>query len=136
MANTWTELLTSDADEVIAEYASGPLVGNPAVTQSNFGDGAAIYISCVLEKSALQSIFSTVLRVPSTPEHFAELVTRSNANFDYEFVLNHSPEIVSLRVNRGFDILTNEEIAGGLRDLSGYEVIILKRARESASERQ
>jgi beta-galactosidase len=136
LANTWTELLTSDADEVIAEYASGPLVGNPAVTLSNFGDGAAVYISCVLEKSALQSIFSTVLRVPSTPEHFAEFVTRSNANFDYEFVLNHSPEIVSLRVNRGFDILANREIAGGLRDLSGYGVIILKRARESASERQ
>ncbi|MGX5696684.1 beta-galactosidase [Agromyces soli] len=142
-APVWGEWLeVHEGTEVLARYASGELDGRAAITvrrsssddgayrdpspgldtalraYSTDGDGAAWYVSCVLEEAGLVALFREVLGAAGLPARERvdldlEVVTRSDETTDYTFVLNHSRRELVVDVPAGaHDLLAGD--GGGL----------------------
>ena len=117
----WGEWLdVRDGTEVVGRYVSGELAGRAAVTRRPHGDGAAWYVSAVLEPAGMLAVFRDVLVAANLPvrgrtDTDLEAVTRSDATTDYTFVLNHGHGPLSVDVPEGAeDLLTGARPAGRL----------------------
>lgn len=126
-APTWGEWLElHEGTEVLASYASGELEGRAAVTRraadgaaATGRDGAAWYVSCVLEEAGLVALFREVLAAAGLPVRERthpdlEAVTRADETTDYTFVLNHGRDEITVDVPAGArDLLGDPEASVG-----------------------
>lgn len=112
----WGEWIEVDAAAcVLARYASGDLNGRPAVTSRPAGAGSAWYVSAMLDDAGLVAVWRLVLAEAGLPARDRtdvnlDAVTRSSADTDYTFVLNHGREPLTIAVPEG------------ARDLLGHDV--------------
>ena len=112
-ARIWTEDLRLCGADTVLRYLDGPAAGGAAVTRHRVGRGTATYVSTVLDGAALAEVLDPVLalgqvRVRRDLPWDLELVTRSGADGDYLFAINHGGSAVDLDVD-GVDVLTGEK---------------------------
>ncbi len=116
----WSEELRHGDDvEVLTRYADGHLGGLPAVTRRTVGEGAAYYLSTVPDADAWRAMAARVLTDAAVhtlpvPAGDVELVRRRGASAVWLFVMNHSPDKVTVPVG-GHDLLTGETVTSPLR---------------------
>ncbi|MCP2369505.1 beta-galactosidase [Agromyces terreus] len=110
----WIEV--AEGAEVLARYGSGELAGRAAITRrpAASDDGAAWYVSAVLEHDGLVALFRRVLAAAGLPARERldldlEAVTRADDTTDYTFVLNHGRRDITVDVPKGaLDLLTGD----------------------------
>jgi beta-galactosidase len=128
----WIETL--EGTEVRGTYASGELAGLPAVTAHAVGRGSAWYISCVLDDDGLTAVLRDALAGAGLPARdrvdvHLEAVTRSDAETDYTFVLNHGRAPIAVEVPSGArDLVTGGTTASSIT-LERFGVAVLATAR-------
>jgi len=129
--DTWSEDLSIGSAEVMGTYNEKFLAGNPAITLHKIGNGECIYISCGLKDVGLEKIFEGILPAVQGSSSAIEHVTRSNETLDFEFVINHSSEPQTANIAGGVDALSGREFSAGSIELNGFDVLILKKVKES-----
>ena len=134
-ARIWTEWIEADDDvEVRARYSSGELDGLPAVTARAVGSGAAWYVGCVLDDTGLAAVFRDVLTRTGIPARdrvdvHLDVVTRSSADTDYTFVLNHGRDPLTVDVPAGAHDLLSGQATGATLTLPRFGVAVLQTPR-------
>ncbi|WP_440293774.1 beta-galactosidase [Humibacter sp.] len=131
-ATVWSEWLeVADDVEPVAEYLDGVLEGRAAVTRRRHGEGRAWYISACIDPVALKSVLGTAadeagLKNRRELPESVEVVTRSDGDADFVFVLNHgsSPTTLAAQVD-AVDLLTGTSIRDGVLDLPGFGAAVL-----------
>jgi beta-galactosidase len=137
-ATIWTEWIEADADvDVRARYRSGELDGLPAVTARAAGEGTAWYVSCVLDDAGLAADFRDVLGRAGIPARdrvdvHLDAVTRSSADTDYTFGLNHGRDPLTVDVPAGARDLLSGETTGATLTLPRFGVAVLGTPRTGA----
>ena len=126
----WSERGTVSSARVLAEYATGPVQGSPAVTRNALGKGTAYYVgtslttegaSALLAQVAAEGSITPFVSVPQD----VEVVLRSNAGTSWAFVINHTSEDVALSLD-GVDLLAGSPTGGSLTvDAGGVAVVRL-----------
>ncbi len=113
----WSEWVETQAGtEIVGEYLTGELAGRPAVTRNEYGDGSAWYVSAVLEEAGLQAILREVLaeaglRAREAVDLDLEIVTRTDGDTDFVFVLNHGRRDIAVDIAAGaLDLLTGDVV--------------------------
>jgi beta-galactosidase len=113
-ASIWAEAIEPVTAEVVATYLDGPLAGRPAITRNRHGAGAAWYVSTVLSDQGLRDLFAQICGVdaPMTVPR-PEIITRSDGESSYTFVLNHATEPATVTLpTAGVDLLTGQAVSG------------------------
>lgn len=132
---TWAEWIETDAaTEVPGRYTSGELAGRPAVTRRAAGDGSAWYVSAVLDDDGMVAVLRDVLGRAGLPARDIvdadfESVTRSSADTDYTFVLNHGRDPLTVAVPAGARDLVTGTTTGEALTLGRYGVAVLATPR-------
>jgi beta-galactosidase len=116
----WFEL--HEGTEVLARHRTGELAGRAAATRRAHvdGAGAAWYLGAVLELDGMIALLREVLASAGLPargntDADLEAVTRSDADTDYTFVLNHGRGELTVDVPEGAeDLLTGIRTTGRL----------------------
>jgi beta-galactosidase len=130
-ATIWSEWLeVADDVDRVAEYAGGVLAGRAAITRRTHGTGSAWYLSACLDAPALRSVLRRALDAVGLPSREAradvEVVTRSDGETDYVFVLNHGTTPMTVRVPaEAADLLGGSLAADGELVLAGYGAAVL-----------
>lgn len=131
----WAEWIETDADvEVRGRYRGGELAGRPAVTRRTAGAGSAWYVSAMLEDAGLVATMRDVLDGAGLPARSAvsadfEAVTRSSADTDFTFALNHGREPLTILVPDGAIDLVTGRSTGATLTLGGCDVAVLASPR-------
>lgn len=111
----WSEWIEASPNaEIVALYASGALDGRAAIVRNSVGNGAAWYLSAALAPDGLEQVLARVLSAAGLENRAAnrdlEIVTRTDGNTDFSFVMNHGLETVFVRVPAGsHDLLTGAD---------------------------
>ncbi|WP_251455459.1 beta-galactosidase [Microbacterium sp. Marseille-Q6648] len=113
-AGVWSELLRVETASVVAEYASGPLRGCPAVTRRSVGSGSATYVSTKLTQHSLDAFLAEAAvdagiepTLAGAADAGIEAVRRRGAEADYLFILNHSEAAVRI-AGDGVDLVSGQ----------------------------
>ncbi|MDE0545373.1 beta-galactosidase [Microbacterium sp. C7(2022)] len=131
----WGEWIdATDKTEVRGCYASGELEGLPAITRRAAGDGSAWYVSAILDDAGLVAIFRDVLAEAGLPARDSlnpdfESLTRSSADTDYTFALNHGREPLTIDVPPGARDLITGATTGASLELGRFGVAVLATPR-------
>lgn len=132
----WSEWLeVAPGADVIGEYATGDLVGRPAIVRRSHGGGAAWYLSAGLGETGMQALLHGVLCAADLPSRRTarrgveaadvEIVTRTDGITDYTFVLNHERMAVAVNVpTMAHDLLSCADVEGHF-SLDGLGVAVL-----------
>lgn len=134
--HTWAEWLDTVDAETVATYTSGDLAGRPAITRRRHGAGTATYLSAALDAEGLEAVFATVLDAAGLPHRTdrvrdLEIVTRTDGETDYTFVLNHARAELTIETPpASHDLLTGTDFgsadAGDTITLAGFGVAVLR----------
>lgn len=145
-ADTFGEWIEAPDAEVIGSYVGGELDGRPAVTRrpastrlpgstrgASAGAGAAWYVSAVLDDAGLQGMFRTVLAEAGLPARGIlnpdlEVVTRSDGETDYTFVLNHGRDEITTDAPAGAHDLLSDADVGPTLTLPRFGAAVLAHA--------
>ena len=131
----WSELLHLDGATATATYTEGPLIGMPAVTRHEFGDGVARYLATRLDAASLAAELgraaseagaSTVVPLAEG----VELVRRQAAGRDYVFIINHTDAAIVHSVT-GHDLVSEVDICTGGTVAPGA-VQIIRQTKEAS----
>jgi beta-galactosidase len=111
----WTELVRIETAVALASFRDGPVAGSPAVTTNSFGAGRAVYIATDLAAADYSALLGTILldagvQVAALPAG-VELVVRSNEEFRYTFVINHSDADASIWLDGGVELTMGEAVS-------------------------
>ncbi|CAN5505972.1 beta-galactosidase [soil metagenome] len=117
----WSEWLEIEAGtEAVGSYATGELTGRAAVTRRATGDGVAWYVSAILDAAGTTTIMQSVLDGRGLPKRtridpHLDVVTRSDDDNDYTFVLNHGLQPLTVEVpTDAYDLLSGEAVSGSM----------------------
>ncbi|MEY9857057.1 beta-galactosidase [Catenulispora sp. GAS73] len=98
-AQSWAEWLTAGAGTAVAEIASGPLAGIPAIVRNAYGAGTAWYVATLPEERVMARLLELACEqagvesvLPGLPEG-VEAVRRG----EFVFVLDHGKGTVEIR---------------------------------------
>lgn len=110
--------------EILASYADGELAGRPAITRRATGTGAAWYVSAVVESAALEAVLRDALSEIGEPSRDAihpdlEVVTRSDGETDFTFVLNHGRDTITVEL----PVEMHGDLAMACRDLLSGDAV-------------
>jgi beta-galactosidase len=110
----WSESVRSPAASVIARYGSGPLSGEPAITRRAIGDGAAWYVSTLLDEEgaalmAARLIEELSLEPAAEVPAGVEAVRRQGEDASWLFLINHTDDDVEV-VSSGVELLTGAAV--------------------------
>jgi beta-galactosidase len=128
------DLIHSEGAEVKAVYGDDFYRGMPALTVNKFGAGEAWYLATSPEETFLQDWLQQLCSfrgikplIASAPEG-VETTLRIQEGHSYLFVLNHNADPVTfdLGAKSGTDLLTDRTLRGGLLELAGHDLWILK----------
>ena len=129
----WIEELELEDAEVIAEYRSGVLAGNPAVVSRFLGKGICYYSASPGDKALYLEILrrldlsSEVEKLISQKTETVELQFRygERKGEKFLFAVNHEEEPGEIHLNRSaHEILSGEEYKGPVQ-INGHDVMIL-----------
>ncbi|MFI5673390.1 beta-galactosidase [Streptomyces cellulosae] len=97
-ADLWSEVVVPEGAKAVADFGSGPLAGQPAVTRHSYGEGSAWYVATRLAPEAMRSLTNEVCRtasvgpvLPGLPEH-VQATVREGDGGRFVFLLNHGQE--------------------------------------------
>ncbi|MFC9128290.1 beta-galactosidase trimerization domain-containing protein [Streptomyces sp. NPDC057099] len=103
-ADLWSEVVVPEGARTVAEFGSGPLAGQPAVTRHAFGEGSAWYVATRLAPEAMRALTEDVCRtasvgpvIPGLPEH-VQATVREGDGGRFVFLLNHGREAAEIRL--------------------------------------
>jgi beta-galactosidase len=101
-ADLWSEVVVLDGAQAVAEFGSGPLAGQPAVTRHSFGEGTAWYVATRLAPEAMRALTDDVCRtasvgpvLPGLPGQ-VQATVRAGDGGRFLFLLNHGQEEVAV----------------------------------------
>ena len=116
LATVWAERCRATDAEVVATYADGPAVGDPAVTRRSQGRGTAWYVGTRLSREGLSDVLgramndahvAPVLGLATWPAGL-DAVRRQGAGGSYLFAVNHGSDPARVPV-KGTDLVTGHE---------------------------
>ncbi|HEY5230930.1 MAG TPA: beta-galactosidase trimerization domain-containing protein, partial [Galbitalea sp.] len=126
----WSERGTVNTAAVVSAYSAGPVEGSPAITRNAFGAGTAYYVGTSLTPEGVSQLITqlaaeaSITPVVSVPQD-VEVVVRSDGTSSWAFVINHTPDSVTLALD-GVNLLVGEPTAGSLTlDAGGVAVVRL-----------
>ncbi|MFT4297420.1 MAG: beta-galactosidase [Micropruina sp.] len=130
VAQDWAEWIDASPDaEVVARYDGRPLHDRPAITRHRLGEGTAYYVSAGLDLEALTPWLHQVcadagidVRMSANPA--VEVVTRTDGDTDYVFVLNHAPIPAEARGPADADVLLAPDGDPPVRRASGLTIAL------------
>ncbi|MCI2957617.1 beta-galactosidase [Agromyces atrinae] len=117
VGEAWSEDVQLRGAESIADYASGPLAGRPAITRNDVGDGVVHYLSTRLSAGDLRRHLARIAEAAGITRdhpdagHGLEAVRRVGAHGTHLFLINHTDSPRTLDVS-GEDVLTGTRLAG------------------------
>ncbi|MFC5701095.1 beta-galactosidase [Cohnella faecalis] len=128
------DLIHTEGAEVKAVYGDDFYAGMPALTVNKFGDGEAWYVATSPEPSFLQEWLPKLCAergiepLVASASEGVETTLRVKDGKEYLFVLNHNAQAASFDLgNRvGADLLTGRELPGGMAELAGRDVLIVR----------
>ena len=116
LATVWAERGRATDAEVVATYADGPAVGDPAVTRRSHGRGTAWYVGTRLPREGFKDVLgramndahvAPVLGLATWPAGL-DAVRRQGAGGSYLFAINHGSEPALVPVE-GTDLVTGND---------------------------
>jgi beta-galactosidase len=117
ISHTWAEYVRPTTADVVAEFASGPTPGGPAITRNRVGSGSAWYVATALDEASFADLMGRALDEAGVDQlelpTGVEVVTRSNTTDRFRFVINHSEHDISFAVH-GAELLTGTSVTGSL----------------------
>lgn len=124
----WTDDIHESTATVLARYVDGPAAGGPAVTRNDYGDGAAWYVSTRLDGPDLETLvvdaLATAGLVPAVEAPAGlELVSRSSADEDFLFLINHADTDAHYPVS-GTELITGDAISGSIVVPAGQSRVV------------
>lgn len=116
-AREWTEELSIEDADVVAEFTEGDLAGRPALTRATRGHGAAWYLGAVLDAPDLRVVLGAVAgehpllagRLGSVPDQVS-VVRRLSPEALFTFVLNHGPSETTVTVGQEVVQLSGRDV--------------------------
>ncbi|MBH0053156.1 beta-galactosidase [Salinibacterium sp. SWN139] len=135
-ASIWAEHVRPTTADVVAEFASGPIPGGPAITRNRFGSGAAWYVATALDEPSFADLMGRALNEAGIeaielPEG-VEVVTRSNDTDRFRFVINHSAHEITFPAD-GAELLTETTVTGSVAVPAGGVRVIRLTVEEGAT---
>ncbi|MGV8851750.1 MAG: beta-galactosidase [Rhodoglobus sp.] len=135
-AATWAEHVRPTTADVVAEFASGPVPGGPAITRNTFGSGSAWYVATALDEPSFADLMGRALNEAEVerrdlPEG-VEVVTRSNDSDRFRFVINHSARDISFPAD-GAELLTETAVTGSVTVPAGGVRVIRMTVEEGGT---
>jgi beta-galactosidase len=127
----WSEWIEpAPGAEVIARYDSGVLAGRAAIVRNAHARGAAWYVSAALDDESLEDVLRLVLEsaglpVRATTDRDVEIVTRTDGETDYIFVLNHGLQPTSVTAPSGAHEILTDTAVGDRLDLPALGAAVL-----------
>jgi beta-galactosidase len=98
MAKCWSEMVYTDDADVVAQFGSGDLWGQPAATRHGAGKGSATYLATRLDGALMRHVMSTACThagvAPVLPA--APLGVEAVRRGDSLFLLNHTSEAIEV----------------------------------------
>ncbi|GMW01273.1 MAG: beta-galactosidase [Candidatus Hydrogenedentota bacterium] len=124
---SWGEVLEPTTAQVIAEYAQGRLMGQPAIVHHNIEAGQVFYMGVYLPRNVLEPFIADVL--PEYPIRMfpdgIEIAQRRSDAAHYLFVLNHSGERQVVILPKAYPELLRGEQVGPEVTISSNGILIL-----------
>lgn len=132
-AHLLCDLLHSEGAEVLATYTSDFYAGMPVLTRNKLGNGKAYYMATRPDTAGYTKLVSMLCReqgvrpVLTTPQG-VEATLRTNGEYDYLFLLNHTNQQQKLLADRDYlDLLHDRLIRRGEElFINGTDVLILE----------
>lgn len=135
-ASVWAEHVRPTTADVVAEFATGPMPGGPAITRNTFGSGTAWYVATALDAPSFADLMGRALNEAGVAvielADGVEVVTRSNENDRFQFVINHSEHEISFPAN-GAELLTETTVTGSVTVPAGGVRVIRLTVEEGAT---
>jgi beta-galactosidase len=126
-ATCWLDIVEAVEGEVLADVASTPWAGHPAVLQRRFGTGRAVYLATRLDHAAMSTLLGGLDQAAGQPVPGVERVLRRAGTVSYEFLINHTRDPVELPAEPGGHDLLSGEPATDRIELPPLGVAILHR---------
>lgn len=132
-AHLLCDLLHSEGAEVLATYTSDFYAGMPVLTRNRLGDGKAYYMATRPDTAGYTKLVSMLCReqgvrpVLTTPQG-VEATLRTNDEYDYLFLLNHTNRQQKLLADRDYLDLLHDRLIRRGEELcfDGTDVLILE----------
>ena len=126
--SVWADDIHESTATVLARYVDGPAAGGPAITRNDYGDGAAWYVSTRLDGPDLETLVVDALAaaglVPAVEAPAGlELVSRSSADEDFLFLINHADTDAHYPVS-GTELITGDAISGSIVVPAGLSRVV------------
>jgi beta-galactosidase len=128
---TWRDVITLQGAEDIARFGQDFYADASAITMNRFGAGHAFYVGTCLSPDGMDWLMGRICDIaevsaPLQTPTGVEALLREGPGGSYLFLLNHNPDAVTIKLDRGTrDLLTGEAHARGV-SLPAYGVAILK----------
>ncbi|WP_270886343.1 beta-galactosidase [Pedococcus sp. 5OH_020] len=124
----WSEDVTAVDCEVLETYTSGPLAGRPAVTRRATGEGAAWYLSTLLDDEALGGLLDRVtaaaqVTAPAQVPSRVEVTRRSGQNGSWLFLVNDSGDPQQVAVT-GYDLVSDGRVGPTVKLAPGAVAVV------------
>ncbi|MHC5795470.1 beta-galactosidase [Lacisediminihabitans sp. FW035] len=122
------ELGRSVGSEVLAEFASGPTAGSPAVTRNRVGAGTAYYVATSLSAAGARELVTEILdatgiAVPQKSSDDLEIMRRSDGDRTWMFAINHGSTDAAVTV-AGLELLGGVPTGGTLTVPAGGVAVV------------
>ncbi|MDY7528820.1 beta-galactosidase [Cryobacterium sp. 10S3] len=130
----WTDDIHVSTAEVHSRYLDGPAAAGPAITRNSLGAGTAWYVSTRLIGHDLDSLLGEILTsvgVGIGSEPGIEVVTRTSAQGDFTFVINHT-DADATHPASGAELITGETISGTVTVPAGLARVVHSAPTETA----
>jgi beta-galactosidase len=130
-ASQWADVLELDTAQPIAVYADQFYAESAAVTQNNWGKGAVYYVATQPDEAYLSQLLRTIAEqcglseMQSLPDG-VQVTTRLGPNGTFRFILNLSPESVSIPLQASYTSALDGTVKGSRLELGPYDIEILE----------
>ncbi|MDR9745294.1 beta-galactosidase [Paenibacillus taichungensis] len=130
-ASQWADVLELDTAQAIAVYVDQFYAESAAVTQNNWGEGAVYYVATQPDEAYLSQLLRTIAEqcglseMQSLPDG-VQVTTRSGPNGTFRFILNLSPETVSIPLQASYTSALDGTMKGPRLELAPYDIEILE----------
>ncbi|NUU76503.1 beta-galactosidase [Paenibacillus xylanilyticus] len=130
-ASQWADVLELDTAQPVAVYADQFYTESAAVTRNHWGEGEVYYIGTQPEEAYLRKLVRTIgdqlqlAGIEALPDG-VQITTRTGPNGSFRFILNLSPEPVSIQLNASYTSALDGTARGPHLQLDGYDVEIVE----------
>ncbi|WP_337032121.1 beta-galactosidase [Paenibacillus illinoisensis] len=130
-ASQWADVLELDTAQPIAVYADQFYAESAAVTRNQWGAGEVYYIATQPEEAYLRKLLRTIgdkrqlAGIEALPDG-VQITTRTGPNGSFRFILNLSPEPVSIQLNATYTSALDGTVKCPHLELGAYDIEIIE----------